>query len=316
LIAQNLSYTLFQVVLPWHIRWLPIITGSKLISDYEIIFKTYGYRPQGFFLEPAYFAGYVIPALAIILFYKSPSFHITKTASTIIALVLSVALILSGSGTAIILLVVCWFFWGVNYLKEKKPQKLFLKTMIISVTILLITILLYRSPYVNGSINRVLSDGNLSSRNVRISRGFVIFEQLPRNDKIIGVGYGNNYISIDKYNIVTPYDIEGSNYTNTIAYILIGTGYIGLFFYFLIYFDLLKNTRGFFRYTTIILLLTAFSSENPLSLSMITAFAFIMKGYTPNHILQKRKFRTTQKDSIVGTTSSKKTRPGLSEQTY
>jgi hypothetical protein len=280
LIAQYLSYTFFHTVLPWYIPGLPVSGGMRLIQNYEQIFRTYGFRPQGFFFEPAFFAYYVIPALALILFYKTPRFNYRTPVIMAIAFLYSVALLLSGSGNAIILLAFCWFLWGLQLLRGHNIPLLLVRSMLVILVVVFVGYEISQLAFVQRNIARTTSTDTMSTGNVRITRGFYVFDQLPTVHKVIGVGYGNYGRYLRENSVSTPFDTGGiSEYTNTIAYVLVGTGVVGIGFYLLTYLDLFRKTKGFFRYRTLIVLATAFSGGNPISVSIVTAFAFIMSGY-------------------------------------
>lgn len=270
-------YSFLGTILPWYIKGLPIKQGTRLITDYNYIFSQYGYRPSGLFFEPAHFAHYVVPALLIILFYEDQGVKKNSVNRVIYSLIFTSALLISGSGTAVIMTGIVWGIWVI------KKIKITLKSFISITIIFLMLVYIIQIPLVQNSINRITADNELSSRNVRITRGFAVYEQLSLPNKIFGVGYGNYATYVNAYNIKTDFDLGDSSYVNTMAYMLVGTGFIGFFLYLLIYSDLFKRTKGFYRYRTLILFISGFFSGNPLSVSFITAVVFIMAGYTLNN---------------------------------
>ncbi|AHM57291.1 hypothetical protein EAL2_c20100 [Peptoclostridium acidaminophilum DSM 3953] len=273
LFMQYIAYNFAGIVLPWYIKWLPIKQGTRLIEDYNNIFSQYGYRPSGFFFEPAHFTHYVIPALLLVLFYKESIVQNDNRKNIVLSIIFTIALLLSGSGSAVVMTFIVWSMWAFN------KFKISLKHIFRVIIIVFLIVGVIQIPIVESSINRVMSDSNLSTKNVRVMRGFAVYRGIELPNKIFGVGYGNYATYIGAKNIQTEYDLGESTYVNTMAYVLVGTGIFGFLLYLLIYYDLFKKTKGFYRYRTVILFISGFFSGNPLSISLITAVSFIIAGY-------------------------------------
>jgi hypothetical protein len=281
LIIQSISYKLFNFILPWYIKWLPIHSETYLNADFDLLFSRF-YRPSSFFLEPAHFAAYVIPMLAFVLFYK---YKDSKFKSILLAAIITVALLLSTSGGGIILASFLWGAWSLKFIKGQNTYLSVLKLILVLVIVFLVVLPVFNAELLVKSLGRLFSDNQLSSSNIRIVRGFSVFSMLPITYKIFGVGYGNYATYVIENSITTIYDLKGnSTWVNASAYILMGTGIIGFSTFLLLFINLFKNTKEYFRILTVVVFISTFYSTNFLSISIVMLLAFILHGYKSNTI--------------------------------
>jgi len=208
------------------------------------------YRPSSIFLEPGYYAQYVLPYLAYLLFYKNISHRFVK------ASILTFACMLSTSGQGIIISFIIWVLYFIHdiYISFKKSKISNTTLMTISV---MIVVMLYaiKSSLMQKSLSRLFI-GEHASAHSRIFRGYDIYGQLKFIHKIIGVGWGHATIYIMNYDIVTKCIVESvSDYMNSIAYFLVNLGLVGFVIMVWIFLFLWSNTTGFYRICTCILLL-------------------------------------------------------------
>lgn len=209
-------YILKQNVYPWAFI---DITGEKF-------WYTYGNRPTAFFAEPQALCSFLLPLLFLSLKKKE------NWLSGII--ILAAFLSTSSLGIIISLMMVGVNVFVVNRNKLAKIIAGFV--MLFSSVLLLFNIGSVQSSYIIQKIMNI----NLSD-DVRLARGFQIYNQFTLENKLIGVGSGNlpNYllylsdIRFDWMNLVRQ---DSWGYANAVASSLLSFGVLGglLFIYFIL----------------------------------------------------------------------------------
>lgn len=209
-------------------KYLPICINNDWLFSWEkkpkdlaYYYSMYGsFRPSSLFVEPGYFALYVIPCLIICLISPKIEDHNMK-----ISLLISFSLILSTSGAGIGIGFIIWGLFLVTkiaYIKNKKiyilPIAFFL---ILTFGISIFIFLLFKT----NIFERVFG----GSFYARIVRGFLIYDTLDFKYKILGVGLNNvaNYLNF--YCISTPYDEANLNLGSTFSTYLNQFGILGSF---------------------------------------------------------------------------------------
>lgn len=192
-------------------------------------------RSSSIFLEPAHFAQYLLPYLAIEIGHLYDS----KKLASKMSIFISVILLLTWSGNAIVVASLLWLIYLI-VLKMNVLKK---------ITILIPLVIVFSFSFFNyisntekgiSLLNRTkelkIDPENISSGSIRIYRGYFVYKDIPTIAKVFGVGAGGVADAIDH----TPaklmfFDYE--RYLNNIQTLLIGYGIIGtlLFFIFLLY---------------------------------------------------------------------------------
>lgn len=273
---QYIVYNLTGTILPWYFSFLPVKYGVNLIENSNYYFSEFGYRFSGLFSEPAHFSQYIAIALMVTIFYKPESFIMSKSIRIFISIIFILALLLNGSGTGFAMIL----FILVLVILNRNDESLKIKLLKIIFLFLVITFLLYIGSHqiLTTGLSRILSSSELSSGNIRVLRPFYIFNSLPILSKFIGVGYANYSEYVISSSLVTDYEMSlNSAWTNTIGYILVGSGIIGFSFYIFFIFYLLRNTKYLYKYLVVMIILFSFFTELPLSFQFITIMGFINK---------------------------------------
>ncbi|PNT91550.1 hypothetical protein [Clostridium thermosuccinogenes] len=283
-VIQYISYHFFGRILPWYFGFLPIKYGTYLIENQSYYFSNFGFRFSGLFSEPAHFSQYIAIALVVTLFYKSESFRIKRISMVLLSILFIFVLLLNGSGTGFAMVLFVLSIVVVN-LRGKKLTTVLLKYSLITLAVFAI-VYISTSNALSMGLERILSTSELSSSNIRIFRPFFIFSNLPFFNKIFGVGYANYSEYVINSPLATSYELSmKSAWTNTIGYILVGSGFVGMLFYLRFYIHLLKKTKEFFRYLTLLLGLFAIFTEVPLSFQFITIMGFLSNGITTKSLV-------------------------------
>ena len=231
---QEIMFLSFGSRLVGLLPFLPLNTGFTT-SEYISMFQ-YSPRSASFFLEPAYFAQYIIPLLAIELFNTKKD-KLTKYYIILITLVL----LLLKSGTGILIVALIWILWGYYYLRNSVfYKKLFLLFIIVPV------LAFGTYYYLNSKYGEALTDRKTefteftptTSAYIRIIRGFELFADIPSLDKFFGLNSPTKikfFISRGKMSSIF---LEDDLFFNGIQSILIYGGILGMLL-FLIHFNYL-----------------------------------------------------------------------------
>lgn len=276
LFVQLLMYKAASVILPCYFAFLPLKQDTMYIKNTEYYVHIYGYRPSGLFFEPEQFSLYVVPFILAILF--SDSLGIKVKHKYLKLLIFAFATLMSGSGTGCGLLVLSIFLYVFDIVCNRKYKS---NTFITISALIIIGIVVFSgmSTTLLTGAERLTHTSELSSFAVRFYRGFKAYAQYPIINKIFGIGYGNYEVYNTAMSIQTVHDIGSSSYVNAAAFILTGTGIIGFAAYIMMYLDLCKHTKGFFRYRSILLVVVTFFTTEPISMTIILIYGFILSGY-------------------------------------
>jgi hypothetical protein len=256
------------------------IPGLKIANegyDFEVMKRLYStfHRPSSIFLEPGYYAQFVLPYLAYCLYFIE-----NTSKKTIIAVFITTGILLSTSGQGIVIGAFIWGMWllSISYNFETKKVKLF--SILISLIVLSFLPKILNIEKVQRSLNRLWGAPGASSES-RIFRGYLIYNQLKPLYKVIGVGYGNVGAHIAYNRIYSIYDQRGVvyEYMNSVAYILVNLGIVGCILMLWVFFYLWKNTRGFYRTLVYVLVLLSSVSTFFLYSSMIFYISIILSGF-------------------------------------
>ena len=279
LLLQALLHITLGIYLPINLPFLRLASmeiGSTyyeaMISGYEV----FGYRYSGFFMEPAQFCQYTVFAVILLLFLDE--LHIQIKRKTTKLIIICLGIIISFSAMGYVLVLVVWFIW---ILKKAKNVQSFLRkiaTMIVGITIL-VFVSLKTGAFTSMQARMMgISGVGVSSGNMRILRGFEIFNQEPFVFKIFGIGAGNFSAFMDHFNIATRYDAYiplNNEYMSGISTVLVYGGVIGLVLFTIPIIKAIKYNSFMTRTIMIILLLILFSSSSLISAVFTVPMAIV-----------------------------------------
>lgn len=241
---QHLVYFSTKIVLSGLIPFLPNYYDSTdalhLLSDTDK-----SIRFASFFIEPSYFAQYIIPYLVIILWEKNTNYRYYQVG------ILIVTLFLSQSGTGIFLLISVVFMSVVLLLKRLSAiKKLLLASALLIIVPLFAVLVLMTSAgrqLYERNIEINPDKENVTSGFIRIYRGYYLFNELSPFNKLVGVGQGNlrNLIE-NKSSEEVKFMFYDEIYVNMFQQILITSGLIGVILFLIAHFKfyLLCNNLG------------------------------------------------------------------------
>lgn len=206
MIAQYILYFQFGIILKGFLPFLPVYSSEYVTQNYELMYSIYFYRPTSFFLEPAWYAQYVIVALAILLFRGS----IRNKYDISGAIFITLGIILSTSAQGLVFAAFLWMIFGL------KLKKRTLKGALLFLMNIILIIFAFSTLYQTDIIQRSLSRINIASETGAYSARFGGFDSfinnVPDNFKAIGLGYGS---------------VPNNVWMSSAAYMLYGAGIIG-----------------------------------------------------------------------------------------
>lgn len=241
---QEISFHSSGIRIPGIMPFLPIALDVESISDLLIYYTSESERSTSFFSEPAHFAQFLLPLLAIELL----AFKQIKWKNVFIIVI---TLLLTQSGNAI---------WGLSVIgiafilrtTYNRAIPLFKRLLVIGAFTMITGVSLY--VYANSDMGQKLLQrsetikmGNdmdhASSGFIRIWRGYYIFEEFDTIYKFIGNGNPDYLTSKINTSYVSVFFDENDRYLNGIQSFLINTGYIGLLIFSIFIFKLWRKTN-------------------------------------------------------------------------
>ncbi len=189
LLTQYVYHTVTGGYLPIYIKYDWLFAPEKRGENLAELYKWF-FRPSGLFLEPSYYALFALPALIDMVMGKKKDY--------ISFSIVCIAFLASRAMSGIIAIAIIILFLCFNSTKDENTKRfIFIVLFFGTIGIGLMT------DSFSGVIERFRSGGSFDER---ITRGIVIYRQLPFINKVFGVGLNNlgNYISF--YGLNTGYD--------------------------------------------------------------------------------------------------------------
>lgn len=205
------------------------INSNTLIESTTRI--TYYFRPTSIFIEPIYFAIYIIPLIIIRLFYCQNSIK-----HYLMILMMCFAVMLSASFFGVVALIIVFLMYLIYlHLKKKRNRRLITFSVLIVFLASFMFLLTQKSFYVslNNKIASMSDATSTSSFSLRIVRGFYCFSQFDIMNQLFGCGYGNiaGYLTENGISTVLDSNIDEIAYMNGFMTLVCSTGIVGTVFY-------------------------------------------------------------------------------------
>lgn len=262
LLKKYMRYVvLISIALFWVQICLKVATGSQIFCFVPNLTGTFTYeglsypelvahqlageRPCSIFMEPSYFAYYLVTYLAIVWFDGTEQKK--RLNKEIIIIIISLIALKSGSGMiALAILSAVKMFsmlWAAN-----TERRVLLILLLIPIVIFVVSI------YMGSEMGQtMLSRSNEFSTEgtsgfTRVVGGYLMFGQLDFKEQLIGIPDASERFGTLRY------DGRLIFFANGIQTILLSLGYLGALFYFIFYATLFKKTDLTSRMCIIILL--------------------------------------------------------------
>lgn len=259
-------FFLKQLVLP--IRLLPVSNEVLLRNEN---WTTYSDRPVAFFTEPAMVVAFLTPVL--LFAYQKKEW--------LVAIVVSLSILLSGSTSGVVALAIMWGFFVINYRSSATYRFALIIVMIVAVYAFL------NLSYFSNSIDKISFElsGESSNMNVRVMRGWWIYGTLDLRSKFFGISDYNisSYVygHAEEFTWQTGY--EENFYLNTAQRILIQTGIVGAILYVWMLIKLWMSTNKAVKpYLAVVIVSMFFASNffvNGMFVMQFIVLLSYLKGY-------------------------------------
>lgn len=263
LIAQFLYHYASGGYLPIYLNYNWQFPPDARPATYSGIYA-YGFRPSSLFLEASYFAMFVLPGIAFLLFGKNKN----KGLNNIIILCVSCsAIVLSTSSAGLIGLGILFI---LKVLRDNNGKRsTFQKIAVVLLGILIIGFVLYaENAYTLRS--RLFSGGSIGQR---VLRGIIVFNDLDTIHKIIGVGMNNMGAYMTAHHLSTIYDEGNLNNCASIIQSFVYFGIVGGSALIAYIISFLKKSKGNIGFPLAVLVTYMLSYEATL---FMYRFAFLM----------------------------------------
>lgn len=249
---------------------IPLNTGMSN-SDYISLFSIKD-RSASFFLEPAHFAQYISPLLAVELFKNK------KPVVNFYSVLISITLLLLRSGTGVIIMSIIWIIWFFYHLKNSSLIKR-LSILFILGPAFAYGVYLYLSSELGESVSERGSEftdySATTSAYVRIIRGYDLFDDFPVLNKLFGMNPPSKlqlFISKGEMSFLFP---ENDLFFSGIQSVLVFGGIIGLLIFSFHFSYLLKKTSIEGRIVGVAFIIMSFMSPVYLMGEMLLCYSIM-----------------------------------------
>lgn len=217
-LIQELVYLLLNYRLKGILTFIP----STLTDDLSVL--EHAERFSAFFSEPSHFAQFLLPLLAIELFYFT-----NRSYWRIIVLLLMIAFL--KSGTAVVGLLVVILFAYYSFIQKKKAIYTMLLLPVVTLTLAFSFIAVSKTEFGMEMMERQeeldSESEKVSSGFIRIFRGYFVFDELTPVQKILGLNDKSELINAVNRSSVALMFKDNELYFNGIQGFLINTGVLG-----------------------------------------------------------------------------------------
>lgn len=237
LICQYIVFLGTGSYLPIYIKDSWQFAPEARASDLSEYYK-FAFRPSSLFAEPSYFALYTIPLVCMLAFKTRRSF---LESTTLIIAILALFLSTSSSGIAAVFIIFAVFFFKSQ---RKKTVSLFLIKVLI---VLIGAVGLYYFLQLETAMWTLERFSTGGSVNQRITRGIIVYRQLPFFHQLFGLGLNNLESYMVANNITTIYDEGDLNYCASLIQTLNYSGIVGFSFLLLFLYTHFTKCRRIIR---------------------------------------------------------------------
>lgn len=240
-IIQFIFLKIFNVFIPGTIPGF-----STAVDEYNIIMTTHSWtsdayaRPRSLFSEPSHFAIYVSLCLAILLLQD-------ETKNWKIISIITIAMLLSGSGMAIILCFIIYLFYIISNLK-----KITIKKIVYTIICILISLPLFGA-YITTDSFEIFFNRTFIEKDSTEGRFGNFIDSFHFDKNVDEVMFGEGMYKIA--------DVEGQKYITSIPRVYTYFGLLGFSIFTIIVLYLFKNLKGLNWISWTILFFISFAGE-------------------------------------------------------
>lgn len=264
------TFVLHQSVLP--IRLLPVRSDELMRNEN---WTTLSERPVAFFTEPAMVVAYLTPVL---LFAQ-------QKRELGIAIIVSVAILLSGSTSGVIALGIMWGASIFSY-KMSKAVKMFIVVLLGAAVVVFLN-----SPLFSDSLEKISYEmsGDSSNMAVRALRGWWVYGVLDTRAQLLGITDYDiaNYVYGNASEFTRQTGFEENYYLNTAQRILIQTGLVGAVIYIWMLVKVWMNTEKEIKPYLLVVIISMFFASNFYTNGMFVMQFIVILSYLKRYTSPK-----------------------------
>lgn len=241
-IIQYALYVVTSSTVSGIIPFLPLSNGENSAEFHDL--QMGRDRMSSFFEEPAHFSEFLCIPLCLFLFGAK------KRKDFVICVFITISIFLSTSALGAISVVIIWGMWFLNYLRG--AQHKWLSYMVTFVMIVALPTLA-ATEFVTATTSRLTEitgegvEGSVHgfSSYVRVLRGYIPFQEQDFIIKVVGNGIGSleSYIKYHHSQYLSLF-AGLPDYINSVQYILLGSGIIGLYLFLKQLYEIFNRTSA------------------------------------------------------------------------
>ena len=287
IIIQSLVYYLTGIVIPGMLVNVTVSTSESVSEIYDhlaVMAQRNGYFKANGFLKEAAHCAQALFIGNIIIFERYKVDYDSRNLR--LAILFSVASIMTFSASALVFVLCFWSIVCFDNLKMGRiSKKMAIPFLFFLIGALFFSLFLDVDLNFSGVIERITTASSANTADgssyYRIYRGFYYWATLPIQFKLFGIGFGN-YDNFQRY-FHLDYNNELMNeYMNSISYLLVSSGVIGIVFFFLFIYYLFRDGTSIAKYTIIGLLIMSLSSSPYSSVFWIWLMLIIINNQKHN----------------------------------
>lgn len=186
LIMQYLLYRIIGTSFAFIISSLTVVDTNRSVSMYQNVGSMF--RPSSIFLEPSYYFQYVVLTLTLLLFSRD---QVKKRGHIFMAIIITVAVLLSTSGMGLVLVTFLWALKYLLYVIDSKSNKHIILTIVFLLLTIIVVPLLMKTEIVSQTAHRInTTDVGANALNAR-TVSYQLLSEFDLTNLVFGVGYGN-----------------------------------------------------------------------------------------------------------------------------
>lgn len=225
-------------------------------------------RSSSFFLEPAMFAQFLVPGLAMNMKYTRKNF--------LCFLGLLAIIILGRTGTGLFIGVLASVIYLLSWKGGSKVIKVAFYSILLVVGLIGARYIMTTNYYASMSARTEEFSSDDGSAFVRFLRGYMLLDVMTPTEKLLGVGTKNLNAVIQRPG-VSAYFAEDDVYMNGIQAVLVGGGVVGLILFFVMLWKMYRQADHTGKYIVLLFCFQSFMAASYLSALMLVDLIFALK---------------------------------------
>ena len=223
-------------------------------------------RSSSFFLEPAMFAQFLVPGLAMNMKYTRKNF--------LCFLGLLIIIVIGRTGTGLFIGAIASVIYLLNWKEGSKAVTFYCVIFIVGLIGARYIMTTNYYTYISARTEEFSSDD--SSAFVRFFRGYLLLGAMTPAEKLLGVGT-KNLVEITQRPGVSAFFGDNDIYMNGVQAVLVGGGVVGLALFFWMLWKIYRQADSTGRYIILLFSIQSLMAASYLSALMLVDLIFALK---------------------------------------